>query len=194
MYKIYKLYWRNKNISPYLYLPQCITPSLCPNPTQLTPKTLLPPHAVQSCLPLYSPTFLSIKAWSAKIRNLFLNLIASISKDLFEGKSREDRVLGGESKVLPRLLQRGFEGVWCELLLASKIGVEMPLKASDDDGLRSMGSSQGLEKRNDINEVVIRTYGKWGWKGFHTICICCKGLRDNCTLANHRKELEMQYR
>ena len=155
-------------------------PQSCPictlNPT--------PTSCSAACHALSYPNLLFLKAWSAKIESLPQNLTTSKSKALLAGKSTNSMAMSGESKVLPHLWWRGFEGVRCSLLLASEIGVRIPLKACDDEGLRASGSGQGVEKRNDINEVVIKTYKERGGKNLK-LCICNKGLGDNNMINNH---------
>ena len=79
-------------------------------------------------------------------------------------------------------MQRGFEGVQRNLPLVRRIDGKMPFKACGDEGLKALDSNQGVEKRNDINEVVIRTYKKGGWRKLFAMCICYKGLGDNCRI------------
>ena len=99
-------------------------------------------------------------------------------------KYEEDRAIAGEAKVLPRLMQRGFEGVQCNLPLASRIEVRIPLKACGDDGLGSSGQVREWRKEIGLSEVVIKTYSKGAWKWFHAICMCYKGLGDKSMIIS----------
>ncbi len=84
--------------------------------------------------------------------------ITTNSRTIFEEKSERVRAFGGEGKVLPRLMGRGFERDQTTLPIAREMGVEITLKVCSDEDLMGMGTSQGVEKRNVINEAVIRTY------------------------------------
>ena len=99
----------------------------------------------------------------------------------------------GESKVLPRLWWRGFEGVWSFLQLDNELEVKMPLKASGDEGLKASGSNKAGDKKYGLSDVVIKAYSKGGWRKLFTMYICNKGLGDNIRADNYKKELEMLY-
>ena len=142
---------------------------------------------------LESPNSVYHKAQSTRINAISQSLIVRNSKAISKGKSKKDRVFAGEGKVLPRLWWRGFEGVRCSLLLVSEIGVRIPIKARVDEGLGSSGQIKGWKREIGLSEVVIRAYGKGGWKGFHAICICYKGLEDNSMINSHYKEIKMKY-
>ena len=148
MYKIYKLYWRNKRHFP-LSLPYTthyalFTPKSCPTHTQ----NPMPTSSRESLETLESPDSVYHKNGFDKIRSISQSLIATDSKALFKEKYEEDRAIAGESKVLPRLWWRVFEGVWCSLPLVSEIEVRILLKASGDKGSKALDSNQVMEKRN----------------------------------------------
>ena len=164
MYRIYKLYWRNKSHFP-LSLPYTTHYTIFvfqnhPFPTQ----NPLPTSCRASLDNPESPDSVYHKAQFARIKGISQSLIATDSKALFKEKYEEDRAIAGEAKVLPRLMQRGFEGVQCNLLLASRIEVRIPLKACGDDGLGSSGQIREWRKEMGLSEVVIRTYRKGGWR------------------------------
>ena len=119
MYRIYKLYWIKGNNSPLsLLIPTHYAisiPQSCPIQAQ-NPLPISCSAAYNTLDPL---GFFSIKAWGARIRNLFPSFTTSKSKGFFAGKITAHTIVGGESKVLPHLYQRGFEGVLCNFPLSS---------------------------------------------------------------------------
>ena len=147
MYKIYKLYWRNKSHFPlYLSTPLHYTffmSKSCPICTQ----NLSPSSCRASLETLKTPNLLSLKAGCARIRRILQSLITRQLKALFKDKFREDTNFAGESKLPPRSWQKRFEGVWSLLQLDNKLEIRISLKASDNEGLKASGTSQVIEKR-----------------------------------------------
>ena len=90
---------------------------------------------------------LFLKTGFARIRDILQSLIIKDLRGIFKEKFRENRAIGGESKVLPHLIQKGFEGGRGSLPLDSYSEVKMPLKASRDEGLRGMDINLGVERR-----------------------------------------------
>ena len=170
VYKIYKLYWRNKNHFP-LSLPYTTHYTLSiPQSCLISTQNPAPNSCRASLCTLKTLNSLAPKALYARIKGISQSLISTDSKALFKEKYEEDRAIAGEGKVLPRLWQRGFEGVRCNLLIASRIGVRIPIKSCGDDGLGSSGQVRRWRSEMGLSEVVIRTYGKGGWKNY-SLCI-----------------------
>ena len=82
---------------------------LLPNKSTTQNPTPIPCNATSYALCFINPLF--IKAWFARLGSVHPILFAREFNDLLEGKSKWDMTFAGESKVLPRLLQRGFERV-----------------------------------------------------------------------------------
>ena len=135
----------------------------------------------ESLKTLKIPSSVFQKPESARIGYASHSLIIRDIKTLFEGKSKRDRVFGGESKPLPRLIQTGFEGDQTTLPLASEMGVKISLKGSGSDGLRGMGLKSGWRRKSPKNAVWMGVGSIRGWRNVYAICICYKGLGDNCT-------------
>ena len=91
------------------------------------------------------------------------SLIKRDPKSLFKGNLKRDRALGGESKSLPRLIRKGFDGDQATLPLAREIGVGMPLKACDNKDLRDKGQNWGWREESLKNAVWmgIGCTGRW---------------------------------
>ena len=120
MPKSYLSSWRKERI---------FSPSLFPSIHYiiLMSKSTLPstqnpmPNSCRASLDTPNPLNpLFLRARDAKIRGLLQNLIIRESKSLFEGKFTDHITIAGESKVLPHLMQRGFEGGMSFLHLYSK--------------------------------------------------------------------------
>ena len=101
---------------------------------QFPPKSPAPISSRVSLERLTTPFFLAPYLQFARIGYTPQSLITRNPKALFEGKSERDRAFGGESKVLPHLMKRGFEGDQVTLPLDSYSEIKMPIKASGNEG------------------------------------------------------------
>jgi len=135
-------------------------PQLSPPPAQNpTPSSLR-----ESLSTTITPYPVCIRAGFAKMRHAHQRLIRRNLKALFEGKSERDRAFGGERKVLPHLMQKGFEGDQASLPLDSYFEVKMSIKTCENDDLEGMDTDQGWRDESPKNAVWIRVYAKKWWR------------------------------
>jgi len=124
------------------------------------------------------------KAGFARRGHASQSLSVRMPRGIFKGKSERDRAFCGESESLPRLIQTGFEGDRTTLPLASKMGVKIPLKDSDIEGLMGMDTNQGVERKKPLECSVDEG---WEYKRVEkpmAMSICNKGLWDNYKSTN----------
>ena len=148
-----------------------LLPTLSLSKHYTIPQSKTSPPPTQSPAPISSrvnfntikmPVFVFQKLGFARIGYASQSLITNNPKALFEGKSERVRAFGGEGKVLPHLMGRGFEGYQTTLPLASEIGVKIPFKSCGDKGLEGMDTNQGVEKRKPQECSVDEG---WEYKG-----------------------------
>ena len=151
---------------------------------QILAKNPTPSSSIESLKHFKNTDSVFQKVGFAKMGHASQILPVRMPRGIFKGKSERDRGFGGESKPLTRLMGRGFEGVRTTLPLASKMGVKMPFKDSESEGLMGMDINQGVEKEKPLECSVDEG---WEYKRVEkpmAMCICYKGLWDNYYSAN----------
>ncbi len=111
-----------------------------------------------------NPNFLALNPQFVKIGYASQSLITRYPKALIKRKYKGDRAVGGEGKVLPCLIQSMFERDWTTLPLASGIGVEEPIKDSNDEDLKGMDTNQGWREESPWNAVQMRVGRTKRWR------------------------------
>ena len=113
IYGFYRLYGEKKRIFLLNRLTTTHYAIILSQYSQNSTKNLPPTSCRESLDSLESPDSVYHKAGFDKIRGISKSLIATDTRAIFKEKYEGDRAIAGESKVLPQLIQRGFEGVWC---------------------------------------------------------------------------------
>ena len=170
-----------------------LLPTLSLSKHYTTPLPQISPPPTQNPTPSSSKENLSItktpdsvfqRVGFARLGYALQSLINKETRGIFKEESERDRAFGGESKVLPRLMRRGFEGDQTTLPLASEMGVKKPLKACGNDGSMGMDTNQGVERRKPQECSVNEGWERKGVEKDYAMCICNKGLWDNHQSAN----------
>ena len=162
-------------------LPQ-ISPPLTQNPT--------PSSSIENLSITKTPDSVFQRVGFSKIRYASQSLINKETRGIFKEESERDRAFGGESKVIPRLMRRGFEGDQATLPLDSVKGIKIPRKGCGDKGLMGMDTIQGVEKRKPQECSVDEGWERKGVEKDYAMCICNKGLWDNYQSVNIVKKRE----
>ena len=138
-----------------IHLPQ-ISPPPTKNPT--------PSSSRENLSITKTPISLFHKAGFAKMGHASQSLPVRMPRGIIKGKSKRVRAFCGESEPLPRLMRRGFEGDQTTLPLDSYSEAKMPIKASEDEGLRGRTQIRGWREKSTKNAVLMRVGSKRGWR------------------------------
>ena len=140
-------------------------PQICPSPF----KNPTPSSSIENLKHYKNTDSVFPKAGFAKMGHASQSLPVRMPRGIIKGKSKRVRAFCGESESLPRLMERGFERDQATLPLDSYSEAKMPIKASEDEGLRGRTQIRGWREKSTKNAVRMRVGCKRGWRN---LCLC----------------------